>query len=799
MQGSWIAPTMAGSCFLTMRCMSTSRCTRRRKAGLTQEARPDLVLPRSAKIPINVEVALSRYDFKRLSWIDFQELARDLLQKELGLRLESFGEGRDLGIDLQCRCQNEFLVVQVKHFENSGFHRLLNQIKKEVGKIVQHNITRYVLVTSVSLTPERKLKLLAAMSAIPVVAGDIFGKEDLHNLLQRYPDVEKSHFKLWLDSVTILDRVLHSALYNRTEAEMADIKRFMTKFVYNSSLPKALTILQETGALIIAGPPGIGKSTLARSLLWIMMQEGWKLSVVDSIEDIFTSAYDNVPHVIFFDDFLGQVRLTHDILRAVDQRFPSFLRHVSGRKDSLRVIVTTRDYLLKQAQEQSGRLDDHSVSVSHMVLDVSAYTKSIKAKILYNHIYFSDLDENDKADLLSGEFYLEIINHPNFNPRIIEQITSKSFISMNALPIQDLIRSVLRRPDVLWKTVYRSHLNEYGRILLLALLFSGDRVHVNILYKAFERLSVAMGRPVVPSEALYLFKSTLKEMEGSIIAIEGGSVRLSNPGVQDFLESIVREDNLIPFALQAATHLREFNRVLAIYKTLSPYDKMQSRVPWAEAVSRFLLSGNVTAIQGLDFAVKTYKEVRTEKLEMVVDEAIVMVASTSIENHDARRAASLLDSLSCLDRESQAEQAVNIVCAKLVAMLEEDGFALEIDDIDYVVASLESFFVDPEALKDALAYAMDGYVQNLSQTLGHCSSSAEVGDLKDYLVPLLEKAGMNARSAIASVDDRFNELLEQEEERHVPNPTNIRLGAVRDVEELSDDDIKSMFKTLCER
>ena len=41
------------------------------------------------------------HDFRTLSPLDFEELVRDLLQEELGLRFESFGSGPDLGIDFR--------------------------------------------------------------------------------------------------------------------------------------------------------------------------------------------------------------------------------------------------------------------------------------------------------------------------------------------------------------------------------------------------------------------------------------------------------------------------------------------------------------------------------------------------------------------------------------------------------------------------------------------------------------------------------------------------------------------------
>ena len=71
------------------------------------------------------------YDFRSLSPIDFEILSRDLLQKELGITLESFKPGRDLGIDFRFwPTQDHKLIVQCKHYLDSGFDSLLRKLTK---------------------------------------------------------------------------------------------------------------------------------------------------------------------------------------------------------------------------------------------------------------------------------------------------------------------------------------------------------------------------------------------------------------------------------------------------------------------------------------------------------------------------------------------------------------------------------------------------------------------------------------------------------------------------------------------
>jgi hypothetical protein len=153
------------------------------------------------------------HDLKQLSSRDFEELTRDLLQAEWGVALEAFKTGRDGGIDLRrISAEKGTTIVQCKHFAVSGYSKLLSHLRgSEVEKVRSLRPKRYVLVTSVELSPANKDAIQELFRPFILSPSDVIGANDIDGLLQRHPDVARSNFKLWLTSTEILERVLHNA------------------------------------------------------------------------------------------------------------------------------------------------------------------------------------------------------------------------------------------------------------------------------------------------------------------------------------------------------------------------------------------------------------------------------------------------------------------------------------------------------------------------------------------------------------------------------------------------------------
>src|SRR4029077_13647328 len=84
-----------------------------------------------------------------------------------------------------------------------------------------------------------------------------------------------------------------------------------------------------------------------------------------------------------------------------------------------------------------------------------------------------------------------------------------------------------------------------ARALMLAMYFNGPSIELSALEGSFERILDAMGLRLPAPDRPQAFRRSLKELEGSVLAIEKRSVRFSNPGVRDFLDRVVEDDRLV--------------------------------------------------------------------------------------------------------------------------------------------------------------------------------------------------------------------------------------------------------------
>ncbi|HBC3976578.1 TPA: restriction endonuclease [Vibrio parahaemolyticus] len=489
------------------------------------------------------------YDFKNLSSADFEDLVLDLIGKEEGIRFEAFCAGPDDGIDGRHSYGSENIILQAKHYEGSSFSNLATTMKRERLSIDKLTPSRYILVTSCKLTPANKSKLSSIIGPGLKSEADIFGPEDINGLLRKYPEILKSHIKLWLLGVGVLEQVLRAATHTYTAITLDEIEHKIRVYASNPSFYESLDTLDKYQLLIISGPPGVGKTTLAEILCYTFLSEQWELVPIRSLDDGFAAINNTKKQIFLFDDFLGKVALDRKALAYKDSDLAKFMNRVR-RSPNARFILTTRGYIFEEARRVSEHLGDHRLDLMKYVLDVGVYTRQIKARILYNHLLVSDTPQLYIRALVESSMLAKIVDHKNYNPRVIEAMTdilNIGNIDPDNYPM--VFIEALNNPSQIWDTAFRTHIDHRCQHLLIAMFFLSEYgVSLAKLRSSFDKLHTTMSRSYSLAHGPKDFEEALRILEGSfvnVINIKGPIISFINPSLKDYLSTYLLDKNLI--------------------------------------------------------------------------------------------------------------------------------------------------------------------------------------------------------------------------------------------------------------
>lgn len=491
---------------------------------------------------------MARYDFTCLSSQDFEDLARDLLQAEWKVTLEAFKVGRDTGIDLRYSpTDGGRTIVQCKHFAGSGFSKLLSHlVKGERPKIELLRPARYVVVTSVALSPGNKDDIVQALHPFVTNTADVIGAGDIESLLAKHSDVERANFKLWLTSTTVIERVLHNAEVCHTEFEIERIRRKLPVFVQGDAFPRVMRLLDQSRVAVVSGAPGIGKTTLAEMVLYRHIEQGYEPVVIQAdIAEGKKFFRPDARRIFYFDDFLGQFFLgdrSEYFGRNQDLAVIGFMEMVRASAHS-RFILTTREHLLQSARLLSERLARSTILDSRCILELRDYNHAHKARILYNHLYFSGLPQAYKDVVLADDFFLEIIGHQHFNPRLIEWLsTSLRQREVEADRYRDYVSRLLESPHEIWMHAFRNQLSVAARDILLTFYTLGEYTDIVDLDPAFRSLhrhrAAKYNHSINPGD----FRCGLQELDGAFLSYRSGYASYLNPSIREFVASVICEE-----------------------------------------------------------------------------------------------------------------------------------------------------------------------------------------------------------------------------------------------------------------
>ena len=495
---------------------------------------------------------MPHYDFSTLNDKDLEQLARDLLNKKFSLTLHSYKKGRDGGIDLRdsSLANNNQIIVQVKHYYNSGYKMLMKTLEKEVIKVRKLNPHRYIIVTSLPLSAANQDEIKKLFEPFIQTPSDVIGNETLNAWLGESKEIERTHFKLWLSSVEVINSIVNNAVTGRSGYYREQIQERIRYYVTTQAYSEAYDSLVKNKILIITGEPGAGKTTLADMLSFQLLGEGYSLFKIESIKEAEEnlSLSPDQKQLFYFDDFLGSIHLDLMMINhPADSALDYFFKRIRKSTNKL-FLLTSRTVILNRGLESFERFRYAYLDREKTELSVAGYSDLVRGKILYNHMYFQGLPRDFVSIIKKNDFFLEIIRHDNFSPRLIEFVTDPARIeNLTAKDYKQFLLKALENPTDIWRFSFEKQLNDEQRFLLMSLFSVPTGLHIeeSLLQEIYERRLQYEIKDHNHHPTFNSFQSAIKILIHSFISrrisIRGDhkkqivEVAFINPSVQDFL------------------------------------------------------------------------------------------------------------------------------------------------------------------------------------------------------------------------------------------------------------------------
>lgn len=491
-------------------------------------------------------------NYANLNDVEFEYLCKDIMERMLSVSLRRFAPGRDGGVDLTNDVSTKSIVVQIKHYRNSTTEQLVRSLKSELNKVTELAPQQYYICCSRELSAPNINELYQHFQDYMSSDRHIITLIEIDDFLKKNSnkDILKKHFKLWLDDTGILQELANDKIFVDCDAFLDDADELHKLFVRTSAYDRALQALEKNQILCIVGDPGVGKSITSKMLTLYYASQGYRVRYTSSVTDLgsLKASLRNDPEakeIILLDDCFGQAYFEMKSTQGTE--LLSLIRYVKRHPNKI-LILNSRITIFQEARQRQRdlvRCMEQKDFKVHL-LDINELSDEEKAKILYNHLCFSGIPDDYFEDIKADYRYRRIINHKNYNPRIIEFVCSPS--RYKTIPSNEFflfIKKHLDNPSEIWKDEYEYRLQPEDRILLQTIYsLTNTTVNAEIVRQCFER---RISKIQSIDRTLDQFGRALQRLnEGFIKILDNKGVKelsMQNPSVNDFLDGRLLRDS----------------------------------------------------------------------------------------------------------------------------------------------------------------------------------------------------------------------------------------------------------------
>lgn len=484
---------------------------------------------------------MSDYNFDQLSAIDFEQLANDLLSAELKISFESFKEGKDQGIDLRHINGHNKIIVQCKRYKKDGYNTLASSVRKEKAKMDKVKPSRYILFTSTALSAINKDEIIKSLSPHCLSSTDIYGHSEINALIRKFPEIERAHYKLWMPSAVILDKVISAGIDNLSILTLNQIKQKILQYHRPPYFSETEETLNSFGHVLIAGPAGSGKTALTQVLAVQYLADGYEvISISADIKSSLHRVSETKKQLFIYDDFLGQTSFEEKLEKNEDSLIVRLIQRCTSCSNT-KFILSTREYILKAAYNSYEKLYQSKDIIQSIVLDPAKLSIQDKAKITHSMLHYSQIDPLRKTALVLADCHKRLINSDSFNPRIVDMSINHGYWEKTTVEEHiDVIQKNISSPKALWDQIYNNQLSDQQKSTIDVIGSFGSRVSIEHFEKACSSYHVFLQSNHIAGPGTYSFRKAMKILVGDFLITSsnpknGILVSAINPSLKDFV------------------------------------------------------------------------------------------------------------------------------------------------------------------------------------------------------------------------------------------------------------------------
>lgn len=665
---------------------------------------------------------MNDYDFSALNDKEFENISIELISINRSNQFERFKVGKDGGVDGRFyRNDDKEEIVQCKHYLKTGYKGLISSLKNEKDKVIKLNPEKYIVATSLPLSRVNKVEIKKIFEPYIKSVNDIYGQENLNDILNKNPDIEEHHYKLWISSTTVLRRIFNNAIKGRSEFLLEDIKEKIKLYVITDNHNKAIEKLNDSHTIIIAGEPGIGKTTLAEHIALTYIEKGFEFCVIENslneAEVIFES---DKKQIFYFDDFLGSNYL--EALKShTSSQIMNFIKRVKKDKNK-RFILTSRTNIFNQSLILSDTFKSKKLESSEFIIKVDSLKDIDKAMILYNHMWHSELDKNYIDELYKDKRYKDIIKHKNFNPRIIEFITDIDRLKTISVDnYWTYLIEKLDNPVDIWKNTFDEQSDSFMRNLIILTVLNGNKIdekNLKISYTSLNDLIKVQNNSHSSKEFESIIEKVVKyfltRTEAYNKTIE---YALFNPSIADFIIERYKDNSnkliecfLSLYTIQSLKALRNFS-----------YNKTITQEIYQKVLLALYRDVNILEVENpddIDYIIQLLHMVEIEPFKKDINKNKINTFYKSIILHPIEF--TLIDEFITTLTYLESDEIVTNNYDFIILMIENSSD--ELDNINKIIELIKYFAVTNttvinylnKSINTCLKYGLDSSVSDLS-------------------------------------------------------------------------------------